>query len=194
MSAIPTTIMFRLLQIFSLLIALILLLPSDQTAAVLLKKYSWKGHRTDAPQPAKSNLVIRSVVDKSVRIPSGSLPPGEFSLIKVNDFPILSLKAAAPLIGAPLAYPNPMPFTQGTGVISYRLSDHMDVDLRIHNMVGMTVYQTTYFARSTGGSLGYNEVPISASQTGYSLPAGLYVFILMYNKGVIGKGKFVVVP
>jgi hypothetical protein len=94
----------------------------------------------------------------------------------------------------PLNYPNP--FTDpgtGTTAISYKLSKSADVTLTIHDMLGNQIYKQTFAARSMGGSAGYNEINWDGKASdGKVVGNGIYVYLVIGEGKILGKGKLTV--
>jgi hypothetical protein len=95
-------------------------------------------------------------------------------------------------------YPNPFSLSSGT-TLGYELSEDMDIQIRVYNMMGNEIYKD-YYASGTQGGLGrgsgnvYNRIPFNASTFGYPLSSGVYFFVLMSGKDVLHRGKFAVKP
>ncbi|MBT6121699.1 T9SS type A sorting domain-containing protein [bacterium] len=100
----------------------------------------------------------------------------------------------AEVLGDALTFPNP--FKQSTGTtLGYRLSKHMDIEIRIFNMLASQVFKGNYLSGTEGGKSGYNKLTLnSSSLNGLSLPAGVYFFIIMNDDDVLARGKMAVIP
>ncbi|MFC1617478.1 hypothetical protein ACFL2K_04590 [Candidatus Margulisiibacteriota bacterium] len=97
------------------------------------------------------------------------------------------------LIGTALPYPNPMNLSQDGGQIGYLLSADMDIELQVYNAALYRVYKDNYPSGFQGGRLGYNKIRINEARVGYPLPTGVYFYVLIYNKEIVGKGRFAIV-
>ncbi|MBT5954848.1 hypothetical protein HOG98_09040 [bacterium] len=100
----------------------------------------------------------------------------------------------AEVLGDALTFPNP--FKQSTGTtLGYRLSKHMDIEIRIFNMLANQVFKGSYLSGTEGGKSGYNKLTLdSSSLNGLSLSAGVYFFIIMNDNNVLARGKMAVIP
>ncbi len=164
------------------------------TEPLVIEQSNWSGLLWDNSPNGGHDLVIQNIVEKTVGLPSSVRLPVGLDVIIVNELPILVKRSEGKIESRPLAYPNPMPFRQGSGVISYSLNQDMEIELRIYNMRGYQVFERSYASGFMGGKAGYNEIPITISEIGRNLATGLYAYLLFYNGDVAGKGKFVVIP
>lgn len=96
--------------------------------------------------------------------------------------------------GKPLVYPNP--FRQNVGAeLGYELTDNMDIEIHLFNMLGNLITKKEFFAGSNGGRIGYNSIRFDLDTfDGYELAAGVYFFLLVRNGSVLSKGKMAVIP
>ena len=95
--------------------------------------------------------------------------------------------------GIPLCYPNPY---NGTGnlSLSYILSKSGNVTLTIHDLMGNQLTKKTYTSLQNGGTAGYNEITCDGkTDNGNALGNGIYIFLIVADGKVIGKGKIAVV-
>ncbi|NBV41504.1 hypothetical protein EBR96_01880 [bacterium] len=109
---------------------------------------------------------------------------------------IVSVRTAstALLQGDIVNFPNPFRMSTGTH-IGYWLNQDADVELRFYTSAGVEVYRSVISAGTvSGGSAGYNKVPLNESIVGKTWSAGIYYYLLMNNGKVIGKGKLAVKP
>ena len=98
------------------------------------------------------------------------------------------------IIGPLLIYPNPFRFADGAH-IGYRLGDNMDITLQIYSFSGYLISSKTFIAGQEEGALSnYNHVPINSLSLGLTLPAGVYLYLLISEGKVIAKDKMVVLP
>ncbi len=102
------------------------------------------------------------------------------------------------LTGRPLVYPNPFRLTDTAAKdaeIGYELTTNGDVEIRIYDFRAYEVYNKFFVAGTLGASVGYNRVPLSKSEFDYQdMPSGIYVYLIIHNQEIIGKGKFVIKP
>lgn len=111
--------------------------------------------------------------------------------------------------GEALFFPNP--FRQDEGAeLGFDLSRDTDIELIIYDMRANVIHRASAEARGIGGSEGYNRVATKStikqgngSRVGVvgfrldelpRLPSGPYFFVLLHEKKVLQKGKFVVLP
>jgi len=94
----------------------------------------------------------------------------------------------------PLNYPNP--FTDpgtGTTAISYKLSKSAEITLTIHDIMGNQIFKRNFPPRSPGGSAGYNEVNWDGKASdGKVVGNGIYVYLVIGEGKILGKGKLTV--
>ncbi|MCU0641856.1 MAG: hypothetical protein MUC35_07265 [Candidatus Margulisbacteria bacterium] len=99
-------------------------------------------------------------------------------------------------IGAPLCYPNP--FDPGnaatpTAKIGYTLTRSANVTLSIHDLAGTLLVKQSYAAGVNGGSAGYNAVTWDGRSAGGNVAGnGIYVYLLIADGKLVGKGKVTV--
>lgn len=98
--------------------------------------------------------------------------------------------------GRILNYPNPFTMDEGT-IVGYYLSKAMDVTLKIYDMYGAEIYSEDFKAGENGGYApddGYNRIPLDrTSFGGHELTTGVYIYLLLYDGDVLGKGKMAVI-
>ena len=97
------------------------------------------------------------------------------------------------LLRQALPYPSPMSWSQGNGVIGYRLSRDAELNLRIYDMQGNQIYNKTFEPGAIGGRNGYNRVEFNKSVVGYDLSTGVYPYLLLFEGSVISQGMAAVV-
>ncbi len=98
------------------------------------------------------------------------------------------------VIGPMLCYPNPFRQSEA-GIIGYRLSKPMDVEIRIYNMLAHMIFKAEFGAGANGGKVGYNRVQLDLETfNNYELSAGAYFYLLLYEGEVLAKGKMAVIP
>ncbi len=98
------------------------------------------------------------------------------------------------LVARPLNYPNPFKLSTGT-YIGYYLNQNADIDLRIYRSSGAEVFRIALKSGvDNGAKAGYNKVTLNRSIIGNSLSAGIYPYLLISDRKVIGKGKLAVEP
>ena len=84
----------------------------------------------------------------------------------------------------PLIYPNPLR-CKDNPKLGYGLSK----DMRANE-----VFKKLYDNGVQGSRQGYNLVDLTEFVVSFDLPSGVYIFVLINNNKVLGKGKFVVMP
>ncbi len=92
-----------------------------------------------------------------------------------------------------LVYPNPSKASVGA-TLGYTLSQDATIEIRLYSSYGRELYKTTCISGTTGGTAGYNKVPLGPTQLGITLDSGIYFYVLIANGKVIGKGKMAVRP
>lgn len=103
-----------------------------------------------------------------------------------------TLQVAPALEGKLLNYPNPFRAGEGT-TIGYSLSKHMDIEIKVFDMLGNSIASIQKPAGATGGRGGLNRISLR-TEVGTLLSAGVYFYILMHQGKVLGRGKMAVVP
>lgn len=94
----------------------------------------------------------------------------------------------------PLCYPSPFRQEEGT-TLGYGLSQSMDIEIQVYDMLANLVTKKTFVSGSLGGKEGYNKVRIDLTTfDGYQMPVGAYFFLLVNNGRVLDKGKVAVLP
>lgn len=98
------------------------------------------------------------------------------------------------VIGSPVNHPNPFQPLKGEKThIAYVLTTDMDITLYIHDIRGSVVWKRTYPAFEEGGKAGYNEILWSgATDFGPVLGNGIYIFKMVNDKKIIGRGKITI--
>lgn len=183
----------KFLKFLSLCIGGVLCLPFQTIHAGNLKirrHNSFISFINYHPGLSTSNLVIlRGAIGSDIiLIDSDGSPINE-----VTDFEEEALPAS--LTMPALFYPNPFRLEEGA-ILGYRLSrGDMDISIRMYDMRGNQIFRKDCKAGEQGGLLGYNKVPFNRSVLGHkNLPSGIYMYVLIYNGKVIGKGKVAVKP
>lgn len=98
------------------------------------------------------------------------------------------------VLGQALVYPNP--FRQEVGAeLGYKLTDNMDIEIHVYDMLANLAANKMFKAGSTGGKLGYNKVGFDLETfDGYELSAGVYFYLIIHEGSVLAKGKMAVIP
>jgi len=94
--------------------------------------------------------------------------------------------------GTPLPYPNPY---NGTGNVnlSYELNRNSNISITIHDITGNQLAKLSYLSGQTGGTAGYNQVIWDGKTAGgQDLGNGIYIFLIVADGTVVGKGKLTV--
>ncbi|MFC1770863.1 hypothetical protein ACFLZV_03155 [Candidatus Margulisiibacteriota bacterium] len=152
-------------------------------------------------------LSLRSTSFNSVSIkPTVMAESGEtISMYRANIISVLPVRNISvdsiilsntepAIIGIPLVYPNPLRMSEG-GVIAYKLSKAMDIEIRMYNMFAHEVFRKIIGANEIGGQYLKNEVPFNINTLdGFRLPAGVYFYIIMHDGKILGRGKLGIVP
>src|SRR3989339_164159 len=97
------------------------------------------------------------------------------------------------LQGDPLSFPNPY---NGVGNVnlSYVLSKDSNVALTIYDLMGNQLSKRNYSNGQNGGKAGYNEVTWDGKTTGGAdLGNGIYIYLIVADGKVAGKGKLTIV-
>lgn len=117
------------------------------------------------------------------------------NLYITGEIEIQSTDLEPKIIGLLLNYPNPVRFRSDQMTrLGYELNQDLDVEIHLYTMMGRRLYKTTIEAGDEGGKQGYNRVPITESDIGQSLPAGIYFYVVVHNGKILGKGKMAVQP
>jgi hypothetical protein len=99
-----------------------------------------------------------------------------------------------PLLSGPaLNYPNPFRRSQTT-TVGYRLNRDADIEFRLYTSQGYEIYRTSFAAGSPGGTVGFNQIPISSTLFGQNLDVGVYMFVLINEGSIVAKNKMAVLP
>jgi T5SS/PEP-CTERM-associated repeat protein len=98
------------------------------------------------------------------------------------------------LSSRPLNAPNPFQLSRGS-MLGYYLTRAADIELRIYRSSGNEVFRKNFIAGVQEGALvGYNRIMIDNSLVGTQWSAGIYLYVLISDGKVVGKGKFAVNP
>lgn len=112
-----------------------------------------------------------------------------------SDLPAISFttdSAALNIEDMPLVYPNPFSIRTG-GQIQYKLSKPANISLRIYNMLGRQIYREDFNEGENGGSE-FNTIEFNTSKvSGFNLPSGVYIGLIINNGKVLGKLKLGIV-
>lgn len=93
------------------------------------------------------------------------------------------------LQGNPLNYPNPFDPATGTS-ISYYLTRDANVNINIYDISGNLIGKKTCVIGGNGGSAGYNEVFWDGKTNGGgSVGNGMYIYLVIADGSMVGKGK-----
>lgn len=99
------------------------------------------------------------------------------------------------LVGDALVYPNPSSFSVDNPKIGYRLNQNMTIEIRLYTVQGYQVGRKIYESGEEEGALaGYNKVDVLELLNGQYLPAGTYIYILIFENKVIAKEFMAVKP
>ena len=124
---------------------------------------------------------------------SSKISPFSKTAIKLKGLSDESIKAAV-VSGKVLNYPNPFKLEEGTE-IGYELSKDLDVELQIYNLLGHRVFERKYEKSTEGGKKGENLISISSFDIGrLNMPASAYIYYIINNGKILGKGKMAVLP
>ena len=96
-------------------------------------------------------------------------------------------------VSKPLNYPNPFKSRTGTH-IGYRLSKDADIELKVYTLTGHEICKKSYTSGTEGGRSGYNTVSFSSTEAGLDLPTDVYIYLLINNGKIIGRGKMATLP
>lgn len=100
----------------------------------------------------------------------------------------------AKVIGKALMVPNPARQVDEPRLY-YELSKNMDIEFRLYDMLARKVFSTTFPSGSDGGKEGANWRKLGLDTfDGLSLPAGVYIFLIMNGGKVLSKGKVAIIP
>lgn len=104
---------------------------------------------------------------------------------------IVNSASSAQLNGTPLNFPNPFDPTTGTS-ISYYLTKNSNITLNIYDSSATLIAKKEAISGASGGSAGYNETLWDGkSGNGDYVGNGMYLFFVIADGKVIGKGKMV---
>ena len=109
-------------------------------------------------------------------------------------FPLYVQSAqAATVQGVPLSYPNPFDPGVSATSISYTLTKAANVSLTIHDLAGNIIAKKSFSSGNNGGKAGYNAVAWDGkSDSGDWVGNGLYLYLIIADGSVAGKGKLTV--
>lgn len=115
---------------------------------------------------------------------------GGYTIFQATGLRILESSAVS-LQGNPLNYPNPFDPSSGT-YISYYLTKDSSISVNIYDLAGNNLRKIVRSAGTAGGSAGYNEVFWDGkSGSGQTAGNGMYVYLILVDGAVAGKGKMV---
>lgn len=101
---------------------------------------------------------------------------------------------SAKVIGKALMVPNPARQADEPRLY-YELSKNMDIEFRLYDMFARKVFSTTFPSGSDGGKEGANWRKLGLNSfDGLSLPAGVYIFLIINGGKVLSKGKVAIIP
>ena len=142
-----------------------------------------------------TNTSFTSVGPKGVMTGSGQrLQMAKFGVMAVTVSPLRSIVTplasnTGAVSGELLVYPNPV-----TGVseseLGYRLSDNVDVEIKIYNMRANLVAKRSIPRGGLGAVAGYNRIPLSWLMSHSNWSGGVYFVLLLDNGKVMGRTKF----
>ena len=113
---------------------------------------------------------------------------GEDALFESTGLRVLAASEIS-LQGNPLNYPNPFVPSNGT-YISYYLTNDSNVNINIYDIAGNVIAKKACAIGGNGGSAGYNEVFWDGrTNGGDSVGNGMYVYLIIADGSMIGKGK-----
>ncbi len=111
--------------------------------------------------------------------------------------PILPIDPTSPpavtISGRAVNYPNPFRKSEGT-TLFYTLAETGTVDIAIFDMMARPIVNVTRYAWLPGATIGQNRVPLTdLGLNSNDLSSGVYLFVILTNGKVIGKGKMAVI-
>ena len=113
-----------------------------------------------------------------------------FSSTSSTKSPILSLQSQSNqgiIDSEAIAYPSPA--INGETEIGFQITGgDVIVELYLYDQFGQELLHI-----SKNVSAGYNTIPINSSVLGYSLPVGVYYYVLQIDSETVSKGNFGVV-
>ena len=113
----------------------------------------------------------------------------------INSPPQASQVEDAEITGTLRNHPNPTRFNVEGTTIAYYLNQDLDITLKIFNSAGYEILQKEFNAGQNGGSgTLYNEIPLTSSDFGSSLSAGIYFYTISANGTRLAKSKMAVLP
>lgn len=100
------------------------------------------------------------------------------------------------LIGIPITYPSPIRLkTDKKVTFQYTLSRDADINLSAVDISARTVKKVLLRAGEEGGSAGVNKVEWDLiTDQGTRLDSGIYIFTLVHEGKLLGKGKLTALP
>lgn len=115
---------------------------------------------------------------------------GSTTLFEVTGLRVLGGSDIS-LQGNPLNYPNPFDPSTGT-YISYNLTKDADISVNIYDLAGNNLVKIARSSGTSGGLAGYNEVFWDGkSGSGQTAGNGMYIYLIIADGSVAGKGKMV---
>jgi hypothetical protein len=135
----------------------------------------------------KIDYLSLSPLEVYYAIPAGASSPPTDDIVKSTD---------DPLMGPVFNYPNPFTLDEGTH-FGYQLRDDIDITIRLYNIYGHKIWSKDYKAGQDEGAIGgkYNKVPFNRSEiSNYKLAAGIYFYLVLNDKSILGKGKMAIKP
>jgi len=171
---------------------------NPQTSDLIILKNYFPNIFVDRLDFQDQDIAVKIFAPNFTRL-DADLPDDEIVVVideSKNAATIQEDDIVARLIGQALPYPNPMRFNTEGGVIAYKLSQPMDIEIRIYNIAAHEIYRKTYQAGAVGGLGGsntYNEVPFSRDVVGEYLPVGVYFYLLIHDGHAISKGKLAII-
>jgi len=142
-------------------------------------------------QAQSSTLAVNSTDFSGLGSIDSASSSGDIAL-NLDNSDAAAMTSSPALIGKALPYPNPMKFKEGMGEIFYRLSDDMDIEIRVYDMTGSQIYKKAFVAGTPGGQSGQNSVAFTPDTVGHDLPVGVYPFVVIYKEAVLSKGMIAI--
>jgi len=100
------------------------------------------------------------------------------------------------LIGIPITYPSPIRLkTDKKVTFQYTLSRDADINLSLVDISARTVKKIMLRAGAEGGSAGVNKVDWDLiTDQGTRIDSGIYIFTIVHEGELLGKGKLTALP
>ncbi len=115
---------------------------------------------------------------------------GEGTLFEVTGLKVESAQDLS-LQGNPLNYPNPFDPASGT-YISYNLTRDANISVNIYDPAGGNLVKLPFASGTPGGLAGYNEIFWDGkTASGQTVGNGMYIYLIVADGAVAGKGKMV---